>query len=432
MMIRFLFPLCIILFSGIHLFAQDDDDYVDEDYFRYEDRVYKENIKAVRFHIRGAEMSMPMVDLGGGAQLVLDFDDLEADGKSYYYTIVHCNKDWTPSDGISDMEYIDGFTEEEIRNIEFSNITQQDYTHYRLFLPNNDMKFTKSGNYLLKVYTDEGEEDLAFTKRFVVVDTKIRIMSEVNRAYSLGQMHTHQELDFIIDHKGLVISNPKQEVSVSVLQNGNWMTAMQDIQPLFIRSERLEYDYQGKITFPGMKEYRLLDMRSMRHRGRKVADIYDMTDYYAVELEREQIRIDYPYLTEIDMNGNFIIDNLDDDDPDLDGDYAEVTFQLEKRFPFDNGHVYVFGGLTHWQLDEEFRMEFNEDEQAYMTTAYLKQGFYNYMYVYVPKGTEEISYEETEGNFHETENNYTIIVYYRPFGGRYDQVIGAQTLNSNN
>ena len=42
------------------------------------------------------------------------------------------------------------------------------------------------------------------------------------------------------------------------------------------------------------------------------------------------------------------------------------------------------------------------------------------------------SFDFTEGNTIETENDYTILVYYRVLGGRADQLVGLYRLNSLN
>jgi hypothetical protein len=77
-------------------------------------------------------------------------------------------------------------------------------------------------------------------------------------------------------------------------------------------------------------------------------------------------------------------------------------------------------------------MEFNMEKGAYEKTLLLKQGFYDYSYVTVPvkREGELVSFENTEGNYTSTENVYLVLVYYRPFGGRSDELIAFTTLNS--
>lgn len=422
---RYILLLLLGLSTSFSLFAQDED----EKSKILEDKIYKDYIGAIKFHVGGADLSLPIIDITDG-QLYLSFDDLDGDVKYFYYTLVHCNKDWEPTEDLSEMDYIDGFTEEEIDFYEFSRNTLQPYTNYELSLPNEDMRWKISGNYILKVYTEEGVDDLVLTRRFIVVDSKVNILPQVTRAFEAGKMKTHQEIDFVIDHKGFQIPNPKQEVSVSILQNGMWDNMKTNIKPLFIKGERLEYDYQGKIVFPGLKEYRHLDLRSFRYETDRVRSIYRGEDGTDVDLIGERMRAELPYIYEIDLNGNFIIENIHEKESKIESDYGLINFYLSKAFPYDTGSIYMIGKFTDWKLKEDYKMAYDEKIKAYKVSAYMKQGFYNYLYAYVEDGTGEADYSETEGNNYETENDYTIIVYFRPFGGRYDQVIAVNTFNS--
>ena len=71
-------------------------------------------------------------------------------------------------------------------------------------------------------------------------------------------------------------------------------------------------------------------------------------------------------------------------------------------------------------------MKYNAETHAYECTQLLKQGAYNYQYLYVAPGTTAGSTAQAEGNFYETENEYLILVYHRAFGERYDRLIGMQ------
>ena len=59
----------------------------------------------------------------------------------------------------------------------------------------------------------------------------------------------------------------------------------------------------------------------------------------------------------------------------------------------------------------------------YELSLLLKQGFYNYKYVTVDYKNNLNDYE-IDGSFYQTENEYTVLVYYRKMGARYDEVIG--------
>ncbi len=79
-------------------------------------------------------------------------------------------------------------------------------------------------------------------------------------------------------------------------------------------------------------------------------------------------------------------------------------------------------------------MIFNAATGTYEGSALLKMGVYNYAYVTLNRldHSSGPSFEFTEGNYFETENNYDILVYYRPLGGRADQLVGMYSLNTMN
>ncbi|MFQ5446781.1 MAG: DUF5103 domain-containing protein, partial [Saprospiraceae bacterium] len=246
----------------------------------------------------------------------------------------------------------------------------------------------------------------------------------------VSKSRTHQEVDFTITHKGFEIRNPRQELSVTVMQNGRWDNAITDLKPLFSRAEEQVFDYQDKIVFPAGKEFRYLDLRSLRYGSENIQYVDYINDHYEVSLYQDKKRSNGGYREYEDINGNFVIETLDEDNNDLESDYANVLFTLKSPGEMYDYDLYIFGGLSDWQLRPDCRMVYNPAVNAYVGKLLLKQGYYNYLYAAVNKATGEIDFEETEGNWFEAKNNYTILVYYRPFGSRYDRLIGAYTFSS--
>jgi hypothetical protein len=375
--------------------------------------------------------------MNSGATLTLSFDDLDADVKDYFYTIEHCDIDWQPSI-LEDMEYIDGFIEERINDFEFSFKTFWPYTHYELTLPNGDMEWTKAGNYLLKIYDDTRDRKLVLTRRFVVIDPQVQIAPNVVRANQVSKLRTHQEIDFNVDHEQLNINNPVQEVRAVILQNGRWDNAITGLPPKFVRPNTMIFDYQNKVVFPGLKEFRNLDLRSLRRVPFNVFSVKQSDDGFLVQLKTDQRRDQLAYTTFNDLNGNYIIGTTDQKDKQLSSEYVDVFFELEADRYLD-ADIYLYGALTDWRIQESFRMEYDQTLNAYLGAALLKQGYYDYAYVAVPNSYDpssfadqpEPSFEAVEGNSNETLNEYTIIIYYKPFGSRYDIPIGSLTFSSN-
>lgn len=395
-----------------------------QDFF-FKDYTYQSNIKSVKFHLLNLELTYPIIDLNSSGQLHLSFDELDEDVKDYNYTVIHCDADWTPSD-LSEMEYLRGFAEDRIDDFNYSFSTFANYTHYDLFLPNEDIAWTKSGNYLL-VVKNEDTDEVIITRRFIVVDPVVKIEATIQRANDVSKIRTHQEIDFRVNYESLRLRNPQQEIWATIQQNWRTDNAIVDIKPLFVRRDELIFDFQNQLVFPAGNEFRFFDMRDFQNARNNIALIERLEERYDVAVMLDERRGNQSFISNNDINGQFIIETLPNQDPNTRGDYANVLFTYKTGTPFLDGKLYLFGALTDWQLKEEFEMIYNPAVNSYVLRTELKQGFYNYAYAYVQNGKKNIILDDTEGNWVETLNDYTIIIYHRPFGSRYDHVVGAYT-----
>lgn len=418
-----LFPSFLLLPSL--LFSQTNENP------RNENRISDDDIRTVQLYLQGAPMTLPMTELKAASNtLLLEFDHLGGDLKDYIYTIVHCNSDWQPSE-LDDNEYIDGFTEDRITDIESSFNTLLQYTHYSLGLPNRNMRWARSGNYLLKVFDNDDERRLVLLRRFMVVEPMWRVEAKFVSPASVSKLNTHHEIDFTVAHKGTRISDPQNDVKAFVLQNGRWDNAIGPLKPYITREEQLVFDYQDKIVFPAGKEWRYFDMRTFDYRGDRVKSITERNDYYEVTLLTDLSRAGSTLRYRGDLNGRFSIENQNFNQTLLQCDYAKVLFSISQNLPLEGEDVYVFGELTDWQLKPEFKMEHSTEAKAYYCESpLLKQGFYNYEYRVVSRETGQPDLEGFEGNWYETSNQYTVLVYFRPFGERYDKLVASATIDS--
>ena len=395
-----------------------------------EARIYDQDLFSVQLTLAGAPLTLPIVELTTGPNtLVLEFDHYGPDLINYSYTIRHCDSNWEPSD-LGDQEYINGFTEDRIFDVYSSVTTLTEYTHYKVGLPNRNMRFTKSGNYVLKVFDDDNNGELVLTRRFMVVEPQWLVEAQFVRTAKVSKFNTHHEIDFVLHPHATNVQRPREDIKAYVLQNGRWDNAIGPLQPNFIRSNELVYDYQDKITFPAGKEWRFFDMRSFEFSADNIAQVNALPNFFDVILTRDLSRVNAPYIYRADLNGRFSIENRNYNQTIDQCDYARVLFTLEHSRLNDDVDVYVFGELSDWKLSPEFRMDYNEEAGVYFCEPFLKQGYYNYNYVVVDRTSKEPVLEGMEGNWYETDNLYTILVYFRPFGQRYDRLMCAVSLNS--
>jgi hypothetical protein len=86
--------------------------------------------------------------------------------------------------------------------------------------------------------------------------------------------------------------------------------------------------------------------------------------------------------------------------------------------------------LVNDKLDSRSKLLYNFENKAYEKTLLLKQGAYNFQYVFRPTNNGKPTSERLEGSYWETENDYQVYLYYRAIGERYDRLIGFRQLKS--
>jgi len=402
-----------------------------ENKFYYENAVYREHIKTVQMYRAGFDLSHPVLTLYEDAHLLFKFDDLSDEAKDYYYTVIHCDANWNES-YISQTEYINGFPENPLTDYKLSFNTTFNYTNYQVTLPNDNMKFNYSGNYVLVVYEDNDKEKVVITQRFYIVEQKIDIQGTVRRATNDPFEGSNHEIDFIITHNDVLIENPLKDVKVVLMQNGRWDNAIRNLKPLFIRQNRLEYDYQRENVFQAGNEFRYFDNRSNKFNGENIASTDFHRPYFHKTIMKDEVRANKDFFQYKEMNGKYTVESQDREvrDPDTECDYTFVHFTLPLPSILLGGSVNVFGALTGWNANKSNEMTWNFNTSAYELTLLLKQGYYNYQYVYVPQGALSADHVNIEGSFWETENDYLLFVYYSDFAARYDRLVGFRLFNS--
>jgi hypothetical protein len=398
------------------------------------DKVYAPGIHNVKLNYAGNQTAYPVMGLNGGDQLELNFDDLQDGVRSYYYTWQLCNADWTPA-MLSEFDYIKGFSQNRINTYRTSSIAATKYTHYSVTLPESSCIPSKSGNYLLKVFADGDTSNLLFTRRVLVTDNKATIKAEIQQPFDGQLFKTHQKIQFTVNLGNLNIFNAIQQVKIVLLQNWRWENAITNIHPTLIRQNKLEFNTESDAVFPGGREWRWLDLRSLRLLSERVKNTISTAPdgTLQVEVKPDVDRTTQRLVFYKDNNGRFYndvgeagIDYL------TQADYAHVhfTFIPPDKQPLADKQVYITGELTNYGQDEKAKMTFNAEKGFYETDLLLKQGYYDYCYVTTDAANPRPSFESTEGNQWETENDYTILVYYMATGGRSDELIGIARVNS--
>lgn len=375
-------------------------------------------IKTINFGGNTPETQLPILTVGDN--VILEFDALNGNEDDFYYKIKHFNFDWTPSTLVQ-SEFLDGFDNQRIRKYDNSFNTYQIFSHYTLTIPNDQTRGLKvSGNYMLYIYDSYNE--LVFTRKFMVYENRVNVGVTLKRSRDMNQILEKQRVELIIDSNNLQLNNPNQTVKAVIIQNNNLNTAITNIKPQYTLGNQLIYKYDSETSFWGGNEYFLFENKDVRASNNGVQFI-ELKDLYHGYLYTNIIRANRPYTYNPDINGNYLITNIDATNPSIEADYTWIHYSLEANDALQNKQVHVYGSFNNYAINESTRMTYMADSNKFENTMLLKQGFYNYKYIVVDN-TGKLNEGMIGGNFWQTENSYKVLVYYRDLGARYDRIIG--------
>ncbi|WP_163408654.1 type IX secretion system plug protein [Flavobacterium ajazii] len=385
------------------------------------------NIKTVSFIQNGSNV-VPIFELGSSFQL--QFDDLFGNEANYYFEVVHYDYNWKPSD-IPKTDYIRGFDNQRITDYSNSFNTLQNYSHYRLTFPNQfATQLRISGNYMVKILNEDRE--VVFSRKFILYENHSTVGVQVRRSRDLKNIDYKQNLDIAILSNDIVFQTPLQNVKVVLLQNGDFNTAIKNIKPQYTIGNQLVYKYDKETQFWGGNEFLYFENKDIRAASNNVAKVGSNNDVYSSYLYTNQARANQIYTVYEDVDGNFVVKNINGSNQEIEADYAWVYFSLSAPTFRLNKDIYITGMFNNYNLSPEYKMDYNADKGIYEKAVMIKQGFTNFQYrVADKKGV--IDFENAiDGNFYQTENEYTVLVYYRESTDRYERVIGKGNANSLN
>ncbi len=390
--------------------------------------IFDSNFRSLRACTESNYYAPPVVELGGDDRVRIEFDEMSPEMRYMRYSLLHCDANWQPSQ-LVESDYVDGFNEADIEEYDFSSGTFANYVHYGISLPNEDMPILLSGNYLLRVYPEEDSENTLLQVRFSIVEKAVDIFAEVTSRTDIDYNKSHQQVAVTVDTKDYRVENMYADLKVVVTQNARSDNEAIVTNPLRVSSNKAFFEHDRKLIFPAGNEFRRFEMTTTNYIGMGI-DRYAYHDpFYHAELKIDEPRCYGSYTYDQTQYGRFTIRESNAFDSNTGADYMIVHFALD--IPRQSGgDIFVDGEFTQHNFTNANRMHFNEATNRYELDMPLKQGAYNYQYLWLPHGSKAALTAPIEGDFYQTVNEYQIKVYNRRLGERYDRLIGYTVLYS--
>lgn len=421
----FIFAILLINFlpGFLHVSAQEE----------FEDKVNDEELKTVVLYPYSGNLDYqrkvlnpPIVSLEGNTPLVLEFDDLRASYQSFTVRVLHCGLDWKRS-GLRELEYLSDYNEFFINNYEVSQSTKVPYYHYTFRLP----KTRVSGNFVVQVLEGGLNGRIVIQKRFRVFESRVGISPAVTPAQDPVLWRTHQQVALKLNFKDYPLRDPKNEFRVVVRQNyrDDKIVVLDAKNAMNAGAFELSYRFfSNENTFPGGSEFRFFDIRSTYSRGNYVQKINN-GKVDEVILSPQSDNSNRAYLETQDLDGRFMISNIDGNSPDISSDYVKVLFRLKNEDLGQSKKVFVNGQLSNWQLSDNYLMHYVPGAGEYQAMLFLKQGVYDYKYVLLDEIKEVTDESFFEGDHSDTENAYEFFIYHQPPSARTERLIGYSIIS---
>ena len=389
--------------------------------FTFSQSLSNELVKSISFQKPNDNISSNLFIGTIGESFRISFDILSGYEYDLYYQIEHCDFNWEKSQLLK-SEYMLGFDDVKIENYSSSFNTYQIYTHYNINFPNSNTRFKKSGNYIIKILDEFGEE--LFRRKFILFENLSTVQTEIKRSRDIEFIHEKQVVNFEVNPINIQFNNPSKTVKIKVFKNNDLNYSIENIKPQYNLGKKLIYKYDSELSFWAGNEYLYFENKFVRNTNIKVKR-FDLNEIYSNYLYTDIPRKNKKYTYNPDINGGFLFDVNNSSNPEFEADYVNVHFSLKKSETIDNEtKIYIVGDFNNHEISENYVMSYNPRNKFYESVIKLKQGFYNYKYVAVNRNNKIIQ-GNIDGNFDETENEYNVIVYYRNYGERYDRVVGV-------
>ena len=336
--------------------------------------IFDNNVRSLKVCLTSNMYIPPVLMMNGHDRLLVNFDYLDYDVHYLRYSVTHCNADWQPSQLI-ESEYVSGFNYADIEDYEQSEATYVHYYNYQFMLPNEDMEFLVSGNYLLSVYEQDDPSEILFQTRFSVCEGLVSVVPQVTSRTDVEYNNRFQQVSFDVRYKPSQIKDPYSELTCIVTQNSRDDNAVVVNRPTMVGVDHVTYEHNRDLIFPAGNEFRRFETVSAHNINMGVQSIRYYEPMYHAILMVDEPRNEMQYLYDQTQFGRFTIRNAEAyGENTLRADYMITHFTLNTFGKLNGGNVRLYGEFMNGLPESQSIMKYDASNGCYTADILLKQG----------------------------------------------------------
>lgn len=360
---------------------------------------------------RGAPSATPVITLGSSETLTLNFDEIAEEVNMFTVSLSHHNADWTESNLIPAF-FMGGFMEDVIQGGTPSMLGYPSFFSYSYRFPNRDFNIRASGNYLIHIH-DYVTREVLFTLPFIVKEDRGSLKVHVEDFLDFRAIPKHQLFANYVHPE--FIRLPQSDLSFVFIQNQFWGRAVVATEADISTPGEINRHQTREKAFPARYEFRTLWMDDINTASRDVIEVRP-------DERPPLVRLQYD-VVDLDINPRISRSYRFGEPSTTRGvRYANVEFNLQRpSWISRDASIFVTGSFINWQIQEEFRMNFVMDEDAFRTTGLIKEGRYDYKYVLVENNN--VDDLRLDAFFADSRQFYQVVVYYHDQQLGYDRVL---------
>lgn len=335
-------------------------------------RMDSELVRSVQLNPTGDPSSAPILQLGQSQQLHLSFEILEFDSRQFQITFSHHNPDWSRS-SLPPEFFIEGRDTQYLDAGQVSRAQRPSYRQYSYLFPNNQLQFTKSGNYQLQIRDhDNGElilqlpffvtenqgDTRSIVETFPVPRQNMRVMHRPVGWYSIPNF----------------VDQPFFDLEFYFTQNQFWGKQREADELDFSDPNEVKFELSNQNSFVGDYEFLFLSLNNLSESNPQIVESgtgeYPPTIYLTDDVSGFS-SFQTPQL------GRYGSPNMN-----LTAQYANVVFTFDPGKEISDGQeIYLTGDFNNWMIEPKTRLTRNSNLNRWQTSTIIKEGSYNYKYV---------------------------------------------------